>query len=190
LRGLLLILIVGVTVTAHFATGSSVPPPDTTSERSPVTVGLKATTASPLLAIQSAIQPIQFQNDNPDRQASQSGETSSGAAPHRFFPDRMERRQDNAGGPKRTSEVADSSAARHPRAGASPASRESRLAIHGVRRCAKDCTGSNCSPIGDCASQKKGSARAQVPAARKALTRANPNPANLAPPMPVGLQSR
>ena len=186
LRGPLLILIVGAAATAYFVTGSSVPPPDTTSEPNLATVGLKATIAPPLLAPQSEIQLTQLRNDNPDRQTLQSGKTSSSAAPDRIFADRIEEREDDAGGPKRTSDVADFSAARQPRAGGSQGSRESRRAIHGIRRCAKLCTGSNCSPIGDCASQKKGSRRAQVPAARKALPRANPNPANLTPPMPVG----
>ena len=184
LRGPLLILIVGAAATAYFVTGSSVPPPDTTSEPNLATAGLEATIAPPLLAPQSEIQPTQLRNDNPDRQTSHSGETS--AVPDRIFPVRIEAREDDTGGPKRTSDVADSSAARQPQAGGSPGSRESRRAIHGIRRCAKLCTGSNCSPIGDCASQKKGSRRAQVPAARKALPRANPNPANLTPPMPVG----
>ena len=181
LRGPLLILIVAVAATAYFVTGSSVPPPDTTSEPNLATAGLEATIAPPLLALQSEIQPTQLRNNNPGRQTSQSGEASSNAAAERIFPDRIEARKDDAGGAKRTSDVADSSSARQPRSGGSPASRESKRAIHGIRRCAKFCTGSNCSPIGDCARQKKGSRQAQVPAVRKALPRANPNPANLDP---------
>jgi hypothetical protein len=162
----LLILIVGVAAIAYFVTGGSVPPPDATSEPNLTEVDLKkATIAPPSLALQSEIQPTQLRNDNPDRQTLQTGKTSSSAAPDRIFADRIEEREDDAGGPKRTSDVADFSGARQPRAD-SPASRESRRAIHGIRRCPKLCTGSKCAPIGDCASRKKGSRRAQVPPAR------------------------
>jgi hypothetical protein len=95
----MLILIVGAAATAYFVTGSSVSPPDTTSEPNLATAGLKATIAPPLLAPQSEIQPTQLRNDNPDRQTSDIGEPSTSAAPDRIFPSRIQAREDDAGGP-------------------------------------------------------------------------------------------
>jgi hypothetical protein len=72
--------------------------------------------------------------------------------------------------------VARSAAAPKARSGRGPASRESKQAIQGGRRCAKRCGRSSCVAMGNCASEKMDSTRAQAPAARKELTQTTTDP--------------
>ena len=154
-RGPLLILVAGlVAAIAYFVTGSSAPPPDTAREPNLATVELKSSIAPSLLALENDMQPTERQNDGTD--PSSSREISSSAARGSIFADRIEGRDNHEGELKRAADVASSAVVPQTRSGRGPASRESRRAIHGIRRCAKLCTGSNCSPIGDCASQKNG----------------------------------
>jgi hypothetical protein len=169
LRGPLLILIVGsvVAAAAYFVEGSSAPPLDTRGEPKLATVGLEATIAPPLPALQNDLQPTERRDDAPDPRPSPGGENSSSVVPGSTFTNRIEGRNSHAGERKRAAHVAVSPAAPQARSGGNPASRalKSKQAIQGSGQCAKRCAGSSCLPVGDCA---------QVPVAR--LPQANTNP--------------
>jgi hypothetical protein len=174
-RGPLLILVAGlVAAIAYFVTGSSAPPPDIAREPNLATVELKPSIATPLPAFENVMQPTERQNDDTD--PSPTGEISSSAARGSSFSGRVEGRDNHDGELKRAADVAGSAAAPKARSGRGPASRESKQAIQGGRRCAKRCGGSSCAPMRNCASEKMDSARAQVPPARKELTQTTTNP--------------
>ena len=174
LRGPLLILIAGLVVAsvAYLVEGSSAPPPDTRREPKLATVALEATIAPPLPALQNEVQPTERRDDDPDPRPSPGGENSSNVVPG----GRIEGRNSHARERKRASHVAVSLAAPQARSGGNPASHalKSKQAIQGSGQCGKRCAGSSCLPVGDCASGKMNSTRAQVPAAR--LPQANTNP--------------
>jgi len=173
LRGPLLILIAGLVVAsvAYLVEGSSAPPPDTRREPKLATVALEATIAPPLPALQNEVQPTERRDGDPDPRPSPGSENSSNVVPG----GRIEGRNSHARERKRASHVAVSLAAPQARSGGNPASHalKSKQAIQGSGQCGKRC-GSSCLPVGDCASGKMNSTRAQVPAAR--LPQANTNP--------------
>ena len=172
-RGPLLIFVTGLMAAiAYFVTGSSAPPPDTAREPNLATVELKPNIVQPSPALENEMQPTERQHDDTD--PSPSGEISSSTARGSSFSGRIESRDNHDGELKR--DVASSAAAPKARSGRGPASRESKQAIQGGRRCAKRCGRSSCVPMGNCVSEKKDSKRAQVPAARKELTQTTTNP--------------
>jgi len=174
-RGPLLILVTGlVAAIAYFATGSSAPPPDTGREPNLATVELKPSIAPPLPALEKELQPTERQSDDTD--PSPRGEISSSTARDSIFAGRIEGRDNHDGEVKRAADVASSAVVPQARSGRGHASRESKQAIQGGRRCAKRCGRSSCAPMGNCASEKKDSKRAQVPAARKELTQTTTKP--------------
>ena len=175
-RGPLLILVAGLLAAiAYFVAGSSAPPPDTARAPNLTTVELKPSIATPLPAFENEMQTTERQNDDTD--PSPSGEISSSTARGSSLSGRIEGRDYHDGGElKRAADVASSAAAPKARSGKGPASRESKQAIQAGRRCAKRCGGSSCVPMGNCASEKMNSTRAQVPAARKELTQTTTNP--------------
>ena len=174
-RGPLLILVAGlVAAIAYFVAGSSAPPPDTAREPNLATVELKPSIATPLPAFENEMQTTERQNDDTD--PSPSGEISSSTARGSSFSGRIEGRDNHDGEVKRAADVASSAVVPQARSGRGPASRESKQAIQGGRRCAKRCGRSSCVPMGNCVSEKKDSKRAQVPAARKELTQTTTNP--------------
>ena len=175
-RGPLLILVAGlVAAIAYFVTGSSAPPPDTAREPNLATVELKPSIATPLPALENEMQQT-TERQNDDTDPSPSGEISSSTARGSSFSGRIEGRDNHDGEVKRAADVASSAVVPQARSGRGPASRESKQAIQGGRRCAKRCGRSSCVPMGNCASEKMDSTRAQVPAARKEPTQTTTNP--------------
>jgi hypothetical protein len=176
-RGPLLILVAGlVAAIAYFDTGSSAPPPDTAREPNLATVELKPSIVPPLPALETDMPPTERQSD--DTHPSPSGEIWSITARGSSFSGRIEGWDNHGGALKRAADVASSPAAPQARSGGNPASRalKSKQPIQGARRCAKRCGRSSCVPMGNCASEKVDSTRAQVPAARKELTQTTTNP--------------
>jgi hypothetical protein len=165
-RGRLLIFVAGlVAAIAYLVTGSSAPPPDTAREPNLATVELKPSIVTPLPALENEMQQT-TERQNDDTDPSSSGEISSSTARGSSFAGRIEGRDNHDGELKRAADVTSSAVAPKARSGKGPASRESKQAIQGGRRCAKRCGGSSCVPMRNCASEKMAT-RAQVPAARK-----------------------
>jgi hypothetical protein len=174
-RGRLLTLVMGlVAAIAYFLTGSSAPPPDTGREPNLAMVELKPSISPPLPALENDLQPTERQSDGTD--SSPRGEILPSTARDSIFAGRIESQDNHDGEVKRAADVASSAAASKARSARGPASRESKQAIQGGRRCAKRCGRSNCVPMGNCASEKMDSTRTQVPAARKEPTQTTTNP--------------
>jgi hypothetical protein len=177
--GPLPILVAGLfAAIAYFVTESAAPPTGSAADPKLATVGLETTVAPPLPALQNEMRPIKRREADPEIRTSSTGETWSrvpvpSAPGAGILPDRPEGPDGDIGVPKRG---AGSLAAAKARSRARQASRESTRGIHGNRRCTKRCTGSSCPSIGECASGKIDSARAQIPAAHKGLPTANTNP--------------
>jgi hypothetical protein len=137
-------------------------------------VELKPSIAPQLPALENDMPPTERQSDDTD--PSPRSEISSSTARRSIFAGRIEGRDNHDGELKRAADVASSAVVPQARSGRGPASRESKQAIQGGRRCAKRCGRSSCMPMGNCASEKMDSKRAQVPAARKELTQTTTNP--------------
>jgi hypothetical protein len=173
--GPLPILVAGLfAAVVYLMTENQAPRPDAAADPKLATIGLETTIAPPLPARQNEMRPFERRGADPEIQTSPTGETWSRVpVPSAARAGILEGPDGDIEAPKR---AAGSFAAAKARSGAGLASRQSTRAIPGSRRCGKRCTGSSCPPNGACASGKKDSARAHVPAARKGLPTANTNP--------------